>query len=471
MPMCGPVNWVERMAGHLDEYDAVGGPFLNGTPESVTGTLGYCLEFFRALPKKTLDTDARCLTGGNSGYRQEAIRDKKFMSGIGEDIAFNFELVREGRRVLYDPSLGVLHLNRVGFKKVFEYHVALGRGGYRYRRKLNFRSLIMRAPMLSFLVPPAIVPFIGFKLFTNRSYRDAFLLLTSPAPGGANLFVLGLWILPGIARCPRAPGSATLNLHGSRSGGGRAALSPRTDAVSSWNPPSGRARFVKPGEGLYRGKASAGRRRRNVGHGEVRARPKELILFSLNPHKGFCTFQRFNGDPLYPGAQWSEAGPRELPRTGSDVAEGYLPTTVAYCRWFWETVEPEEGRLDFTVVEKALETARQRGQTLHVRLMPTEPRTRPMPRCGFSRTTRHGFPSVSKSLTAFRSTTVLSSSSYGGGLSASSARASTGIRRWTAWTCRSSGRGVKATVNVPTRRRTECPGSMPQRTRSRPVSP
>jgi hypothetical protein len=90
-----------------------------------------------------------------------------------------------------------------------------------------------------------------------------------------------------------------------------------------------------------------------------------------NPHKGFCTFQRFNGDPLYPGESWSEEGPTEFPERVCEVAEGYLPTTVAYCRWFWETVEPEEGRFDFTVVERALETARERGQTLHVRLMPT----------------------------------------------------------------------------------------------------
>jgi glycosyltransferase involved in cell wall biosynthesis len=172
-----PSNWVERMSAHLDQYDVVGGPFLNGTPESVTGTLGYCLEFFRVLPKKTLETNARYLTGGNAGYRQEVISGKKFMSGIGEDIAFNFELVREGRKALYDPTIGVMHLNRVGFRKVFDYHVALGRGGYRYRKKLNFKSPIMKAPMLAFLVPPAIVPFIGFKLFTNGNYRDGLLLL------------------------------------------------------------------------------------------------------------------------------------------------------------------------------------------------------------------------------------------------------------------------------------------------------
>ncbi len=172
-----PADWVERMAGRLDEYDVVGGPFLNGTPESVTGTLGYCLEFFRVLPKKTLDTNARYLTGGNSGYRREAIKGKKFMSGMGESIAFNFELLSEGKKVVYDPALGVLHFNKVGFRKVFEYHVVLGRGGYRYRKSLNLNSLIMKAPILSFLVPVAIVPFITLKLFTNGDYGEALLLL------------------------------------------------------------------------------------------------------------------------------------------------------------------------------------------------------------------------------------------------------------------------------------------------------
>jgi hypothetical protein len=101
-----------------------------------------------------------------------------------------------------------------------------------------------------------------------------------------------------------------------------------------------------------------------------------------NPHKGCCTFQRFNGDPLYPGIVWSEEGPLNgalTPNRGStgipnyslpDVTPGYLPTTVAYCRWFWEKLEPRQGQYDFSMIDKALDACRQRGQTLAVRLMP-----------------------------------------------------------------------------------------------------
>jgi glycosyltransferase involved in cell wall biosynthesis len=176
-----PADWIEKMANHLDEFDAAGGPFLNGTPESLTGTLGYCLEFFRVLPKKTPVTSARYLTGGNSGYRRDTIKDRKFISGIGEDIAFTLELLREGKRAVYDSTIGVLHLNKVGFKNVFQYQVALGRGGYRYRKKLRYNSLIMKLPILAFAVPVPIVPVIIVRFLVNGDFREAALLsLFSP---------------------------------------------------------------------------------------------------------------------------------------------------------------------------------------------------------------------------------------------------------------------------------------------------
>src|SRR6185436_3351492 len=102
-----------------------------------------------------------------------------------------------------------------------------------------------------------------------------------------------------------------------------------------------------------------------------KARPAEMTEPLLsNPGKGCATFQRFNGDALNEGTGWSEEGPLSFPPAGRDVAAGYLPSTVAYCRWFWDVLEPEAGRFDFAMIEGALATARARGQTLQVRLMP-----------------------------------------------------------------------------------------------------
>ena len=109
----------------------------------------------------------------------------------------------------------------------------------------------------------------------------------------------------------------------------------------------------------------------------TRVRPVERTDPLLdNPHKGCATFQRFAGDPTEPDEQWSEEGPLRFvprPRPGAPpppVATGYLPATISYCRWFWEVLEPRDGRLDWSMVRGALAAAAARGQTLQVRLMP-----------------------------------------------------------------------------------------------------
>jgi hypothetical protein len=110
-----------------------------------------------------------------------------------------------------------------------------------------------------------------------------------------------------------------------------------------------------------------------------RVRPTPTDAYLANPHKGCCTFQRFHGDELYPGTGWLEEGPHEFPPPDSRndlmpgeqriAADGYPPSTVAYCRWFWTNFEPEEGRYDFSLIDRAIETAKSRGQTLAMRIM------------------------------------------------------------------------------------------------------
>ena len=176
-----PFDWVQKMADHLERCDIAGGPFLNGTPRSLSGSLGYYLEFFRVMPRTTKVRSTKYFTGGNSGFRREAVETKAFISGIGEDIAFTYDLIRDGKTSIYDPTLGVLHLNKTGLRRVFRYHIALGAGGYRYRRRLGFGSPIMKMPTLSFVVPFAIVPFIALNRFWCRDFGGAlFLVACSP---------------------------------------------------------------------------------------------------------------------------------------------------------------------------------------------------------------------------------------------------------------------------------------------------
>ena len=90
-----------------------------------------------------------------------------------------------------------------------------------------------------------------------------------------------------------------------------------------------------------------------------------------NPGIGFTTFQRFNGDSLNAGTGWTEGMPIESrPVEGASVAPGYPNTTVAYLRLYWRFLQPQKGRYDWSLIDKALTTAHQHGQTLMLRIAP-----------------------------------------------------------------------------------------------------
>ncbi len=98
-------------------------------------------------------------------------------------------------------------------------------------------------------------------------------------------------------------------------------------------------------------------------------RPKEINEVLVNPGMGIETFQRFNGDAINPGLGWSEEGPvGELaPAAG---AVDFPPSTISYCRWFWEALEPEQGKVRWEILDEALRQAHVHHQALAIRLMP-----------------------------------------------------------------------------------------------------
>jgi len=104
-----------------------------------------------------------------------------------------------------------------------------------------------------------------------------------------------------------------------------------------------------------------------------RVRPEHTDAYLNNPHKGTTTFQRFNGDPLYPGIWWNDRkGPETFgPPANRDLSnDRYPPTRIAYCRWVWRVLEPAKGRFHWEIIDKALKTAAARGQTLQLRVQP-----------------------------------------------------------------------------------------------------
>ena len=121
--------------------------------------------------------------------------------------------------------------------------------------------------------------------------------------------------------------------------------------------------------------AKSGSWRKQFAKSEVmqRVRPEHTLEYLNNPHKGTTTFQRFNGDPLYPTIRWDDAhGPETFPPpVNKDLSnDRYMPTRMSYCRWAWSLLEPQKGKFRFDFIDKALDTAQQRGQTLQIRTQP-----------------------------------------------------------------------------------------------------
>lgn len=103
-----------------------------------------------------------------------------------------------------------------------------------------------------------------------------------------------------------------------------------------------------------------------------RVRPREDKGYIRNPHRGTTTFQRFNGDALYPGLTWDDRkGPEEFKAFDGNLSNPNYPhTTVSYCRWLWSVLEPEKGKFRWDIIDGALKAGRERGQTVQMRIQP-----------------------------------------------------------------------------------------------------
>jgi len=101
----------------------------------------------------------------------------------------------------------------------------------------------------------------------------------------------------------------------------------------------------------------------------VVVRPVEVHDVLVNPGMGITTFQRFNGQALNPLYTWSEEGPTEK-LVDVKVKPDFPPTSVSYCRWVWDVIEPKRGEFHWEIIDLALQEAREHGQTLAIRLMP-----------------------------------------------------------------------------------------------------
>ena len=111
-----------------------------------------------------------------------------------------------------------------------------------------------------------------------------------------------------------------------------------------------------------------------ISPGTLVIRPREIDDVLINPGIGFTTFQRFNGDTLTTfknRSGWTEGHPIAYQEFKGDLTNKQYPnTSIAYWRVYWKYLEPEKGKYRWDLIDQALATAEQRGQTLLLRVAP-----------------------------------------------------------------------------------------------------
>jgi GT2 family glycosyltransferase len=130
-------DWVTHMKrAHRErpEAGAVGGPVLGTDTGSLVSKVADAITF------PTWDTAraVRTLPGVNISYKQDVLRRVGFQDETlfrGEDVDFNWRVLRLGYKVLFDPDIKVYHHHRATLKGLLNQHYMYGRAYYLVRRK------------------------------------------------------------------------------------------------------------------------------------------------------------------------------------------------------------------------------------------------------------------------------------------------------------------------------------------------
>lgn len=141
-----------------DHYAAVGGSLANGTPESLSGLISYLIEFKNFMPSAPMRLEKGSPTA-NITYRREILERYGGYDNtmrLAEDILLHWQMYQAGERILFDPAIEVLHLNKTGWRQVFSYQIDLGmlsavarrRGGLPGRVLLKYPPLVLLMPFV-----------------------------------------------------------------------------------------------------------------------------------------------------------------------------------------------------------------------------------------------------------------------------------------------------------------------------------
>jgi GT2 family glycosyltransferase len=188
----------------LNKYVAVGGPVINGNPQSLISWASYMIEFSEFLPKGKEKMAVSHLPTCNLCYKREIFDVYGGFPGnvvlMQCDLLFNWRICKDEKKILFDPAIPVAHNHRTTLKSYLRHQYAIGIGTVQVLRRTRLQgSTLVKHPILvTFLLP--MLPLIKFTRTTARCLRwDYSSLLKRPLVFPL-LFLGLLWWLTGFAK-------------------------------------------------------------------------------------------------------------------------------------------------------------------------------------------------------------------------------------------------------------------------------
>ncbi len=193
-----PPDWVSQYVELHQQYPdvaAIGGSVVNGNPPHIlTSWAGYLAEFREFLPQQS-GGFVRHLPTLNISYKRWVFKKYGFFNSQlypQEDLVFNYHLVQNGEKILFEPSIIVQHKHNPSFKAFLRHQKNIGRITAIVLRLLPLEgALIARNKLLFFLFAP-MLPCVKF-LRTLLVFIQKAPTILIRHPGAVIIFAIGLW--------------------------------------------------------------------------------------------------------------------------------------------------------------------------------------------------------------------------------------------------------------------------------------
>jgi glycosyltransferase involved in cell wall biosynthesis len=159
-------DWLVRIAAaHNSDYNVVGGSVKNGNHENdMVAWAGYLAEFREFLPGKP-KIEVNHIPTCKISYKKEIFDKYGMFKGEyypQEDLIFNYNLRKNGEKILSDSSITVSHNHRSDMKSYINHQMKIGRITSKVLKILDLEgSFIARNPLIAAIVIP-FLPFIKF---------------------------------------------------------------------------------------------------------------------------------------------------------------------------------------------------------------------------------------------------------------------------------------------------------------------